>query len=123
KKRPGRKAGHEASWRRPPEHIDHRVEVPLAGCPHCGSNRLERLRPLTQYIEELPPQVVQVTELKTWRGECPRCGPVESTHPLKTSSAAGAAGTGLGPRAQAVATYAGLRPGAGPAADLHDSEA
>jgi hypothetical protein len=39
----------------------------------------------------------------TYRGQCPCCGEVQSTHPLKTSDAIGAAGTQLGPRAQALA--------------------
>lgn len=103
-KKPGRREGHEGTHRRRPTQVDHHVEVPLACCPHCGNAELKQLRPIIQYIEELPPQMVEVTRLLTYRGQCPRCGSVESSHPLKTSGAAGAAGIQLGPRAKAVAT-------------------
>ena len=43
RKKPGRKAGHEAALRPPPDHIDRTVDVPLRRhrrtgerlCPHC----------------------------------------------------------------------------------------
>jgi hypothetical protein len=44
-----------------------------------------------------------VTHLITYRGQCRDCGKVQSTHPLKTSEATGAAQTHLGPRALALA--------------------
>ena len=101
---PGRKEGHEGTHRCVPEEIDHHVEVDLESCPHCGSDQIEAPRPLVQYIEEVPRVAVETTELTTYRGRCPHCGPVESSHPLKTSGAVGAAGVQLGPRAKAVAT-------------------
>ena len=100
--RPGRKGGHEASYRSEPEEIDTRVEVPLTCCPECEAP-VSDVRPIRQVIEEIPPITPQVVELTTYRGDCDQCGPVETTHPLKTTSATGAAGTGLGPRAQALA--------------------
>ena len=100
--RPGREEGHEASYRREPTRIDRRVEAPMDGCPECGEPVTE-VRPIRQVVEELPPTRPEVVEVTTYRGECEECGPVETTHPLKTTEATGAAGTCLGPRAQAVA--------------------
>ena len=99
---PGRDEGHEASYRREPAQIDRRVEAPMESCPECGKPVTE-VRPIRQVIEELPPIRPGVVEVTTYRGECEECGPVETTHPLKTTEATGAAGTCLGPRAQAVA--------------------
>jgi hypothetical protein len=100
--RPGRKGGHEASYRPEPAQIDARVDVPIACCLECEAP-VCNVRPIRQVIEEIPPITPQVVELTTYRGDCDRCGTVETTHPLKTTSATGAAGTGLGPRAQALA--------------------
>jgi hypothetical protein len=99
---PGRDEGHEASYRREPARIDRRVEAPMEGCPECGEPVTE-VRPIRQVVEELPPTRPEVVEVTTYRGECEECGPVETTHPLRTTEATGAAGTCLGPRAQAVA--------------------
>jgi transposase len=99
---PGREEGHKASYRREPARIDRQVEAPMEGCPECGEPVTE-VRPIRQVVEELPPIQPEVVELTTYRGECEECGPVETTHPLKTTEATGAAGTHLGPRAQAVA--------------------
>lgn len=74
----------------------------MKGCPECGEPVTE-VRPVRQVVEELPPVRPEVVELTTCRGECEECGSVETTHPLKTTGATGAAGTCLGPRAQAVA--------------------
>lgn len=109
-KKPGRKGGHQASYRRPPEHIDRHVEVPfdeasgsIRICPGCGGP-LERVRPIEQIIEELPRVKPEVIRLVTYRGCCRACGSVETHHRLSTSRATGAAGVHLGARAQAVAT-------------------
>ena len=101
-KRPGRPVGHRGLWRERPRHVDEVVEVPLAACPQCGGAVQDR-SPLTQYIEELPPVRPIVTRLTTWKGICPQCGEVHSTHPLQVSQAQGAAGVHLGPRAIAWA--------------------
>jgi transposase len=103
KKRPGRPAGHRGVRRPRPPHVDQEVDVPLPACPHCGGEVHDRA-PLTQYIEELPPVRPVVTRLTTWKGVCPQCGEVHSTHPLQVSHAQGAAGVQLGPRAVAWAT-------------------
>jgi transposase len=100
--RPGREEGHKASYRREPEQIDRQVETPMAGCPECGDPVTE-VRPIRQGVEEVPPLEPETIEVITYRGECNRCGQVETTHPLKTTEATGAASVCLGPRAQAVA--------------------
>ena len=100
--RPGRGGGHEGHFRAQPERIDQRIEVPLEGCPHCAGP-LGEVHPVRQYIEEMPPVHPHVTELVTYRGRCPACGPVQSSHPMKQSEATGAAAVQLGPRAQALA--------------------
>ena len=100
--RPGRKGGHTGQFRARPQRIDETIEVPLSQCPHC-QGPVAQLRPLRQVIEEIPRVAVQVTELITYRGQCPQCGPVTSTHPLQQSQATGAAAVQLGPNAQALA--------------------
>lgn len=99
---PGREEGHKASYRREPERIDRQVETPMAGCPECGAPVTD-VRPIRQVVEEVPPLEPETIEVITYRGECALCGQVETTHPLKTTEATGAASVCLGPRAQAVA--------------------
>lgn len=101
-KQPGRKPGHLGCYRRPPQHVDEKIEVPLPTCPQCGGSVTE-LQPLTQYIEEIPPVRPHVVRLTTYSGVCPQCGEVHSSHPLQTSRAQGAARTQLGPRALSLA--------------------
>ena len=108
KKPPGRKPGHCGMRRPRPLHVDHEVEVPLPACPQCGGAVQDRA-PLTQYIEDLPPVRPIVTRLTTWKGICPQCGEVHSTHPLQVSRAQGAAGVHLGPSAVAWATWLNKR--------------
>ncbi|MDZ7719065.1 MAG: transposase [Balneolaceae bacterium] len=100
--KPGRKAGHEGTWRQPPTCIDEQIEVPLEGCPSCGGP-VRNVHPIEQIIEEIPPITPRRYELTTYRGQCPQCGSVQSTHPLKTSDGQGAAKVQLGPRAKAIA--------------------
>jgi transposase len=102
RKKPGRKPGHRGSSRSIPQHIDQELEAPLRSCPQCGGEVTDRA-PLVQWIEEIPPIRPHVTRLVTWRGACPCCGEVRSTHPLQTSTAQGAAAVQLGPRALSLA--------------------
>lgn len=101
-KSPGRKPGHEGHARAIPARIDQAHEVPLACCPQC-QGALENVRRREQVVEELPPVEPLRVKLITYTGECPHHGLVESRHPLQTSTAVGAAGVHLGPRAQATA--------------------
>jgi hypothetical protein len=102
KKRPGRKPGHAGSFRPVPEHVDEKVEVPLQDCPQCGGTQLQDVQPVVQYIEEVPPVRPLVVKVTTWQATCLTCGPVQSLHPLQTSTAQGAAKVQLGPRALAL---------------------
>lgn len=100
--RPGRAAGHPGASRKKPDHVDQTIDAPLERCPRCGGP-LHDMETVEQFIEELPPIRPTVYRLLTRRACCPQCGPVASTHPLQTTTASGAAGVHLGPRALAVA--------------------
>ena len=104
KKRPGRPKGHPGAYRPVPDHVDEQAEVPLTGCPCCGGP-LADVEAVEQFIEDLPPSRPHVTRLVTYKGTCPRCGEVKSTHPLQMSEATGAAKVQLGPRAVALAAF------------------
>lgn len=97
-KKPGRPKGHPGAWRTRPEQIDEKIEVALVRCPQCRGP-LRAVERVEQFIEEIVPVRPRVTRLITYSAECPCCGSVRSTHPLQVSTATGAAGTHLGPRA------------------------
>jgi hypothetical protein len=100
--RPGRKPGHPPAYRVRPDHVDERIEVPLTACPRCGG-AVTGVTACEQFIEDLPPTRPHVTQLVTHVGCCATCGEVRSTHRSQVSTATGAAGTHLGPRALALA--------------------
>ena len=102
KKLPGRKPGHPGSYRAVPAYVDEQAEVSLGGCPCCGGP-LSQVEPVEQFIEDLPPRRSHVTRIVTYKATCPKCGEVQSTHPLQMSAATGAARAQLGPRAVALA--------------------
>lgn len=103
-RRPGRAAGHPGACRARPARIDQQIEVPLDHCPHCGGGAFTDCQPIEQFIEELPEVRPVVTRLVTYRATCAGCGQeISSTHPLQVSTAVGAAGVHLGPRALALA--------------------
>ena len=89
--KPGRKAGHEAALRPPPDHIDRTVDVPLRRgrrtrrplCPGCRTPlKPGTLRRHRRLVEDLVPARAQVTCYRTRSGWCPRCRRrVESRHP------------------------------------------
>jgi len=83
--------------------VDERIEVPLTACPRCGG-AVADVTVCEQFIEDIPPTRPHVTQLITYVGCCPTCGEVRSTHPSQVSTATGAAGTHLGPRALGLAT-------------------
>jgi transposase len=101
---PGRAAGHPGAFRAWPAACDETLEVPLGPhCPGCGQP-LSELRRIEQTVVELPASPARTTRLVTWRAYCPHCRKeVRSAHPLQGSTATGAAGTQLGPRALGVA--------------------
>ena len=102
KKRPGRPAGHPGAYRLPPDEVDAMESVPLEACPHC-QGAVSNVTARVQVIEEIPPIKPVRVQVTTYTGVCAKCGDVASTHPWQTSTATGAAGTHLGPRAQAMA--------------------
>jgi len=102
KAKPGRKKGHKPAYRKPPATVDEYADVPLECCPRCGGP-VDEVRPVKQIIEDIPEIRVHRLQLTTYRGRCPKCGPVYSSHPEQVSTAAGAAGTHIGRRALALA--------------------
>lgn len=100
----GRPQGHPPAWRRPPKQVDEEIVVPLRTCPHCAGP-LADITVCEQFIEDLPSIRPQVTRLVTYVAQCPQCGEVRSTHPRQVSTASGAAGTQLGPRALGLAAW------------------
>jgi len=78
RKRPGRKAGHEAALRPPPK-IDRTVKVPLPRdergrplCPHCRGE-LRKLKRHRRVVEDMIPAHVRVTCYRTASGYCRHC--------------------------------------------------
>ena len=103
-KKPGRKNGHPAANREIPEKIDATEEVPLCACPHCNCEEFQGIQELVQYILEIPEVETKCVKVVTYKGQCTGCGAdIESDHPLKTSSATGAAAVQFGPNALAFA--------------------
>lgn len=102
KAKPGRKPGHKPAYRKPPPNVDQCAEVPLDHCPQCGGP-VHDVRAVKQIIEDIPEIQVHRLRLTTYRGRCPKCGPVRSTHPDQVSTATGAAGTHIGKRALGLA--------------------
>ena len=102
RKKPGRPSGHEPAQRDQPEEVDHEVQVPLEQCPHCGSPELSEVENLEpQIVIDLPEKVKPtVTRYHNQSGTCLRCGQRGvSRHRDQTSTARGAAGVQVGPRA------------------------
>ena len=108
-KPPGRQAGehygpkaHRAIPQGPPDEI---LDAPLPeSCPHCGGTLVEDGQS-TQYQMEIPRRPI-VRRIEIHRGRCRKCGRrVHGRHPLQTSDALGAAGSQLGPEAQAALVH------------------
>ena len=102
KGKPGRRRGHPPAHRQPPPAVDEYADAPLERCPQCAGP-VANVRPVVQIIEDIPVVVTRHLRLTTYRGECPQCGPVGSTHPAQVSTAGGAAGVHLGRNALALA--------------------
>lgn len=108
-KRSGRKKGHEGTSRRRHDdsEIDQRIDAPLEACPQCGEAfATETDEVIEQTIVEAPVPRALVIRLTTHRNRCACCGTKSaSTHPLQVSTATGAAGVHLGPRALSLAAW------------------
>jgi hypothetical protein len=102
KGKPGRKKGHPPAFRKPPPVVDECADVPLDCCPQC-QGPVHDVRAVEQIIQDIPKVCVHHLRLTTYRGHCPQCGPVHSTHPEQVSTAVGAAGTHLGRNALGLA--------------------
>lgn len=103
-KKPGRKLGHEAAHRPPPDHVDRTLEASLpAQCPGCGGALVED-RVAVQYQEDIPhPIPTIVTQFNVHVGHCTRCRRrVQGRHAEQTSDALGAAAVQIGPQAIAL---------------------
>src|SRR3979490_284592 len=117
-RRPGRRPGlayGAKAHRQVPDHIDETLTVPFPRfCPGCGA---EVAYEDTEHVyqQELPPQAVLNRCFAVQRGRCPRCGTaVRGRHPDQASSATGAAGCHLGPRAAAHAVVLSKEGGVAP---------
>lgn len=116
-KKPGRKAGaqhgrHAHRPAPPPETIDEVLEAPLPdACPHCGGALAADAEVDEQFQTDLPTQPVR-RRFRIHKGTCRDCGRrVRGRHSLQTSDATGAAGSQLGPNAQASIVYLNKRSG------------
>ena len=103
-KRPGRKAGHAPANRPQPATVDEDVFAGLDACPNCGGPVEDKEDLTPQTVVDVPPEVKpQVTRYHNQSGYCPRCKcRVRSRHPDQASTATGAAGVQIGPRALAL---------------------
>lgn len=102
--RPGRKPGHAAANRPVPEHVDEELFEPLTGCPDCGGSVEDVADLPAQFVIDLPAALrFWVRRFHTQSGYCQRCRRrVRSRHPEQHSTATGAAGVQVGPRALAL---------------------
>ena len=117
-KKPGRKPGEQYGQharRIAPENVpideQHEASLPPE-CPKCGSRRLEEDEPVTeQFQTEIVCRTVR-RQFAIHRGHCCQCGAsVTGRNPLQTSTATGAAGEQLGPKAHALMSVLNKRLG------------
>lgn len=105
-KKPGRKAGRGSFKHRAkptPKEINDTKEAPLDSCPECGGELTDR-KTHEQFMVDIPPVEPVITQFVTHSGYCERCGKRKrSRHPEQISTATGAAGVVVGPRAKALA--------------------
>lgn len=107
--KPGRKGGDDygvKARRAIPPRIDEVHAAPLPdACPACGGSHLEHTRTAHQYQAEIPRMVIY-RRFDVRVGCCRGCGKrLQGRHELQTSDALGAAASGLGPDAQALAVH------------------
>jgi transposase len=105
-KRPGRKQGQgQFCYRHKPllEEVAEHKEALLCCCPTCGSELLDA-KEHEQFVVDIPKAHSQNIRYLTQSGYCGRCRKrVHSRHPEQISTATGAAGVVVGPRAKALA--------------------
>lgn len=105
-KKPGRKAGQGVFTRRErpaEEEINETKQATLCGCPECGS-KLEGVQEHAQFEIDIPPVKPVITRFVWYSGTCPQCRKrVQVCHPDQISTATGAAGVVVGPRAKSLA--------------------
>jgi len=103
RKSPGRKKGHRADHRKPPDKIDRVIDVAAGDCPDCQTPLIDK-KIDQQYQTDLPPIEPFVTQFNVESGACPNCRRrVQGRHPEQTSDALGAAANQLGPRLLSLA--------------------
>lgn len=105
-KKPGRPAGHAPAGRNKPPEVDEDIRVPLTCCPHCGGQDLCDIKDLDPQIVIDVPEPVRPTVRRyhNQSGFCQGCKKrVVSRDKGQHSSARGAAGVQVGPRALALA--------------------
>jgi len=97
-KKPGRKPGHEASFRKPPDgDIQRVVDVPLEACP-CCRGELEQRASHEHFVVDVPRLAPTWTKFVTQSGYCRHCKARRSSrHAEMPSLAVGAAGVSFGP--------------------------
>ena len=103
--KPGRKPGQGTfSYRTlSPDTVPETKAAALEGCPACGGP-VSDIRDVEPFVEDVPEVRPQVTRYVTQSGYCGRCRRrVRSRHPEQISTATGAAGVQVGPRAKALA--------------------
>lgn len=104
-KRPGRKAGQGKFSRRekPASAADDTKAAPLPCCQECGGG-LTEMKEYEHFEVDIPPVRPVITRYVTHSGYCGNCKKrVRSRHPDQISTATGAAGVSVGPRAKALA--------------------
>lgn len=111
-KRPGRQRNHRPANRPVPDQIDEEVPVPLEQCPDC-SGPVEDVQELDPQVQvEIPEVRPKVRRFHNQSGYCPCCKKrVRSRHADQCSTANGAAGVQIGPRALSLAVDLKVRIG------------
>lgn len=104
--RPGRRTGQGTFGRRAeprPDQVAETQVAELCACPQCGGV-LAAIREHEQYVTDIPVVQPVTTRYVTYSGYCAACRRrVRSRHPDQISTATGAAGVLVGPRAKALA--------------------
>jgi len=105
-KKPGRKQGQGVFSRREKprlEEVQTTKKAEMSPCPTCGCELVDR-KEHEQFEIDIPEVQPVITRYVMQSGSCPQCGQRHwMVHPDQISSASGAAGVVIGPRAKALA--------------------